>query len=147
MARTRLKSKGRAERGGFIAIPNALHDHPAFAKLSGTEIKTLLGLARQYRGKNNGDLSASHTQAVKWGVSSKTSLAKALASLKEAGLIVRTREGVFINPGGRCALYALAWHSIDDCPGKALEVRPTSDPPLKLSMGNNKTPGTVSVPG
>ena len=147
MARNRLKSKGRAEGGGFIALPHALHDSPAFASLSGIEHKVLLGLMRQYRGNNNGNLSASHTQAKEWGVGSKTSLAKALDRLQQLELIIRTREGFFLNPGGRCALYALAWLSIDDCPGKALEVLPTTTPLLKLSMLNSKMPGPVSVPG
>lgn len=146
MARSRLKSKGRTDRGGFIAIPNALHDYPAFSELSGTALKVLLGLARQYRGANNGDLSASHTQAVRWGVGSKTSLAKALSDLQEHGLIIRTREGVFINPGGRCALYALAWKPIDDCPSKGLEIASTLTPSLKLSLENNKITGPVCGP-
>lgn len=147
MSRNRLKSKGRAMSGGFIAIPHVLYDSPAFASLSGTEHKILLGLMRQYRGNNNGDLSASHTQAKEWGVGSKTSLASALERLQQLELIIRTREGVFLNPGGRCALYALAWQPIDDCPGKGLELSPTITPPLKLSMLKSKMPGPVSVPG
>lgn len=148
MARTRQKAKGRAEHsGGFIAIPHALHDHPAFGRLSQTAFKVLLGLIRQYRGKNNGDLSASFTQAEKWGVGSKTSLANALTELQEVGFIFRTREGVFTNPGGRCALYALAWKRIDECPGKELAVMPSTTPRLKLSMEKIKTPGTACVPG
>ena len=67
--------------------------------------------------------------------------------MQQLELIIRTREGVFLNPGGRCALYALAWLPIHDCPGKALEVLPTTTPPLKLSMLKNKMPGPVSVPG
>ncbi|WP_172152069.1 hypothetical protein [Pseudomonas tumuqii] len=147
MARSRLKCKGRAEGGGFIALPHALYDSPAFTSLSGTEHKVLLGLMRQYRGKNNGNLSASHTQAKVWGVGSKTSLAKALDRLQQLDLIIRTREGVFLNPGGRCALYALTWLRIDDCPGKDLEVNPTVTPLLKLSMLKSRMPGPVSVPG
>lgn len=136
MARKRLSQKGRSDKGGFIAIPHKLYDTPAFASLSGAEHKILLGLIRQYRGKNNGNLSASYTQAQKWGVGSKTTLASALERLQLLGLIIRTREGVFLNPGGRCALYALAWKPIDDCPGKGLEISPTITPPLKLSMLN-----------
>lgn len=147
MALNRRKAKGRAERGGFIAIPHALYDSSAFASLSGTEYKVLLGLMRQYRGNNNGNLSASHTQAKAWGVGSKTSLANALDHLQQLDLIIRTREGVFLNPGGRCALYALAWQPIDDCPDKALEVMPTTTPPLKLSMLKSKAPSPISVPG
>ncbi|MNZ80945.1 hypothetical protein D3C78_995990 [compost metagenome] len=147
MARKRLKSKGRAERGSFVAIPHALLNSEAFTGLTGTELKILFGLAGQYRGNNNGNLSAPHTQAKLWGVRSKTSLSNALDRLQQLGLIIRAREGAFLNPGGRCALYALAWLPIDDCPGKGLEVLPTSTPPLKLSMLRSRTPGPVSVPG
>lgn len=147
MARNLLKAKGRAETGSFFALPHALLESPAFTSLTGTELKILFGLVGQYRGKNNGNLSASHTQAKAWGVSSRTSLANALDRLQQLGLIIRTREGFFLNPGGRCALYALAWLSIDDCPGKALEVLPTTTPPLKLSMLKSRMPGPVSVPG
>ena len=138
MARNRRKSKGRNENGRFIAIPILLHDHPDFQNLSGTALKVLLGLSRQYRGKNNGDLSASHSQAVKWGVGSKTSLAKALRDLQKYKFIIKTREGYFTNPGGRCALYALAWRPIDECPGKGLEIQASITPPLKLSFQKNQ---------
>lgn len=147
MARIRRKLKGRRESGGFILLPNALFDNPKFGELSPSAVKSLLGIIRQYRGNNNGDLSASFGQAKKWGVGSKSSLASALTQLLDVGFIIRTREGVFINPGGRCALFALAWMPINDCPGKALEVEPTITPPLKLSVINNKMPGTTSVSG
>ncbi|MEH6498906.1 MAG: hypothetical protein V7751_05930 [Pseudoalteromonas distincta] len=141
MSRNRFKSKGRAESGGFILFPHALYDHPSLASLSGNSTKVLLLLMRQYRGKNNGDLSASFTQAKKIGIGSKTTLAKALRELQEAGLVIRTREGYFTNPGGRCALYAVAWVPIDECPGKDLEVKHTTTAPLKLSSKANKKPG------
>lgn len=93
----------------------------------------LLGLIRQYRGQNNGDLSASFTQAKLWGINSKTTLAKALDELQTRNLIVRTREGRFIKPGGCCALYALTWQPINECDGK-LEVAATVTAPRKLSL-------------
>ena len=144
MARSIFKAKGRTEGGKFMALPHALFDHPAFSELSQTALKTLLGILRQYRGRNNGNLSASFTQAERWGIGSKSSLAQALSLLQDIGFVVRTREGVFTNPGGRCALYALAWKPIDECPGKELEIGPTVTPLLKLSLvGSNKS-GTVS---
>lgn len=82
-----------------------------------------------------------------WSVGGKISLAKALDRLQQLGLITRTREGVFLNPGGHCARYALAWLPIDDCPGKDLEVNPTITPQLKLSMLKSRMPGPVFVPG
>jgi len=140
MARSRLKSKGRAESGGFILFPYALFDHPSVVGLSGNGIKVLLLLIRQYRGNNNGDLSATFAKVQKIGIRSKTTLAKALRELQDAGVVLRTREGYFTNPGGRCALYALAWQPIDECPGKDLEVEPTVTPRLKLSVKGNIKP-------
>lgn len=144
MARTRLKSKGRQETGYFIRIPWLLFDHPDFASLSGSALKVLLGLIRQFRGANNGDLSASFGQAKKWGIGSRTSLVKALDELRVKRWIVRTREGHFTNPGGRCALYAITWQPVNDCPGKDLEHQPTNRPLRSLSLEKNKTPGTES---
>ncbi len=137
MARSRKKAKGRAITGRFIALPVNLVESKEFRSLKGSDLKILIGLMYQYRGNNNGDLSAPHTMAKVWGVGSKTTLADGLARLMQLGLIIRTREGFFLNPGGRCALYALAWLPIDDCPGKDLEVTPTTTPPLRLSMLQN----------
>ncbi|MGU9744905.1 hypothetical protein ACV3X4_07665, partial [Pseudomonas aeruginosa] len=112
----------------------------------------LLGLLRQYRGVNNGDLSATFASASEWGIGSKATLAKALEELQERNLIIRTREGRFIKPGGCCALYALTWRPIDPCDGK-IEVSPTTAPPRKFSLERAKHPvqklyrqGTETVP-
>jgi len=130
----RAKSAGRSSMPGpYSAIPHALQDTDDFRLLSGGAIKVLLGLIRQYRGQNNGDLSASFTQAKLWGINSKTTLAKALDELQTRNLIVRTREGRFIKPGGCCALYALTWQPINECDGK-LEVAATVTAPRKLSL-------------
>ncbi len=53
-------------------------------------------------------------------------------------MIIKTRQGFFMNPGGRCALYALTWLPIDECQGKKLEVNSTTTPPRKFSMEQNK---------
>ncbi|MFU5998453.1 hypothetical protein ACM7QE_07420, partial [Pseudomonas aeruginosa] len=79
-------------------------DSEDFRALSGGALKVLLGLLRQYRGANNGDLSATFASASGWGVGSKATLAKALEELQERNLVIRTREGRFIKPGGCCAL-------------------------------------------
>ncbi|WP_457788334.1 hypothetical protein [Pseudomonas sp. PL-6] len=114
-------------------------DSEDFRALSGGALKVLLGLLRQYKGTNNGDLSASFTQAKDWGMNSRTTLAKALRELQECDLIRCTREGRFIKPGGCCALYALTWKPIDECGGK-LEVSPTTTPPRKFSLERAKNP-------
>lgn len=152
MARSLRKSKGRSPAGTFAALPHAVMDSESFRTLSGGALKVLLGLLRQYRGGNNGDLSATFTQAEAWGVGSKATLAKALRELQEQQLITCTREGRFIKPGGCCALYALSWQPIDECGGK-LEVSPTTTPPRKFSLERSNHPvqklyrqGTETVP-
>lgn len=140
MAKSRLKSKSRSDSGSFAALPHALMQTDDFRELSGTSLKVLLGILGQYRGQNNGDLSASFTMAHKWGIKSKSSLASALEILQEKNLIIKTREGKFMKPGGCCALYAITWRSIDECNGK-IEISPTRTPPRKLSL-ERKTPST-----
>ena len=93
----------------------------------------LFALAYQYQGKNNGDLTAAHSVMKTWGIASKTTLANAMNALLTANLIVRTREGRFLNPGGQCALYALTWQPIDECGGK-LDVAATARPPRAFSL-------------
>jgi hypothetical protein len=53
-------------------------------------------------------------------------------------MIIKTRQGIFMNPGGRCGLYALTWLPIDECQGKKLEINPTITPPRRFSMEQNK---------
>lgn len=133
MARTLAKSKGRSASGTFAALPHVVMDSEDFRSLSGGALKVLLGLIRQYRGANNGDLSASYGQASEWGIGSKSTLANALDELQERNLIVKTREGRFLKPGGCCALFALTWRPIDDCKGK-LEMPATATPPRKFTL-------------
>ncbi len=112
-------AKGRASRGPFIAIPRAVLNSPAWAAMSGHEVKLLLDLAASYRGSSNGDLSCAWRVMKPRGWSSRDTLAKALAGLLDKGFIVKTRQG-----GKRlCNLYALSWEAIDPCDGK-LDVKP-----------------------
>ena len=132
MARTLEKAKGRQSgRKSFAGIPRHVMESRDFRTLPANAVRVLLWLAYQYRGQNNGDLSATFTQAKTWGIGGRDALAKALAELQARRLIVRTRQGVFTNPGGRCALYGLAWRPIDECPGKGLEV-PSTIGPVRL---------------
>lgn len=118
-----------------------------FKKISGSAVKLLLSLAYQYRGNNNGDLTAAWSvMSEQHGFKSPGVLDRAKKQLLDANLIMQTRTGTFMNPGGQCGLYALTWQPIDDCRGKRLEVKPTTTPPRKFSM-ENKTPNTESVQG
>lgn len=127
------KRVGKDALGSFAGIPRIVIESRDFKELSHTGKVLLLLMAYQYRGKNNGDLSAAPALLKGWGISSKTTISKAVQELVERNLIIRTREGRFLNPGGRCALYALTWKPIDECQGK-IEVSPTLTPPRKFSM-------------
>ncbi|UVE19165.1 hypothetical protein NVV93_07260 [Pseudomonas sp. LS44] len=139
MARKRPKANGRKESGSFAALPHIVMDHDDYKSLSGSAMKVLMCVLRQYKGGNNGDLSASFTQAKPWGIGSKSTLTKALNELQERDLITCTRQGRFIKPGGCCALYAVTWQPIDECGGK-LEVSSTITPPRKFSLERAKNP-------
>lgn len=129
MAKTRERSKGRQSgRTSFAGIPRQVMESEDFRSLSGNAIRLLLWLSYQYKGKNNGDLSATYKLAQRWGIGARETLVKALRELQEKNLIARTRQGKFTNPGGRCSLYALNWLPVDECLGKDLEVEPTTRP-------------------
>ena len=125
---SRRKVKGRAERGSFMAIPHVVMSHPDYINLSYKSKVLLFDLAFQFRGKNNGDLTAAPSVLRKRGWVRANTISDAIKELIEANLIIRTREGRFMNPHSRCALYALTWHQIDECYNKDLDVCPTTSP-------------------
>lgn len=118
--RNRRKHTGRAESGGFFALPHAVMASPAYRSLSAHAVKLLCDMGGQYRGSNNGDLGAAWRVMQPLGWRSRDTLGRALRELTDAGLIEQTRQGGL----NRCSLYALTWHAIDECGGK-LDVRPT----------------------
>jgi hypothetical protein len=135
------KSKSRSDGAGrYGALYCHIWEHPDYCGLSGNAAKLLMDFACQYNGRNNGDLTNALSVLRTRGWRSRTTVKRATTELLEANLILQTREGRFINPGGVCALYAITWKPIDDCPGKKLSVAPTSTPPRKFSLENNKTP-------
>ena len=141
------KNNGSYQRNSFAGIPRIVMDHPDYIGLSFSAKAALQELARQYRGQNNGDLTLAWSVLKPRGFGSKGTVTKLTEELLAANLIVRTRVGVFRNPGAKCALYALSWIPINECPGKQLEVGPTTTPPRQFSIENNKTPGPQNEPG
>ena len=133
----RIKNKKPHVRS-FAGVPRVVIESEDFKRLPGNASKLLLILAYQYRGHNNGDLTAAYSCMQRFGFRSKQTLSNAIKSLLNANLICKTRDGLFLNPGGRCALYALTWQPIDECPGKRLDTGPTTTPPRKFSMEKNK---------
>ena len=141
MARTREKTQGRKDlSGGFAGVPRIVMDHTSYKSLSGGAVKMLLELCRQYKGKNNGDLTAAFSVLKQQGFNSKDTIRRAIAELIDANLIIEVREGRFTNPGGRCALYAITWQPVNECLGKCLSIGPTQTAPRKFSMERIKTP-------
>lgn len=124
----RARAKGRAERSqSFAGIPRRVMRHPDFQRLSPRAVALLLWLAHDYRGKNNGDLSAVWSTMRARGWRSKTTVREAVKELLEAGMIVRTRDPIWLNPGSQCALYALTWAPIDETEVE-LDMQPTALP-------------------
>jgi hypothetical protein len=100
-------------------------DSLAFTQLNGWATKLVVDLARQYNGRNNGDLSAEWSRMCRRGWNSKGTLYQAIKDVLEAGLILQTRQG---GRGIGVSLYALTWQPIDDCNGK-LDVPATQVAP------------------
>lgn len=115
------RQKGRRESGPFLALPHAVMDSRNYRRCSGTAIKLLVDLARQYRGNNNGDLAPA---LVRDGPAHQAK-AKALRELVHYGLLVQTKLGGLGMPG----LYALTWRPIDNHKTKFLDVAATTKPP------------------
>jgi hypothetical protein len=100
-----------------------------YRNLSGNAVKLLMALCYQYRGHSNGNLHAAWSvMKEQFGFRSPDTLHRAKEELINAGMIVQTRTPKFLNPGGQCSLFALTWHNIDDCPGRRLEIQPTTRP-------------------
>ena len=149
MTRERWKHKGRSESGGFFAIPFAVMDSPNWKALPTRAIKLVCDLGRQYRGKNNGDLSAAWTVMRKRGWKSRDTLDAAIKDALRFGLLEKTRQGGL----HKCSLFALTWHGIDECGGK-LDVSASrlpsglwKRPPLPDEKQNASTESVSIKPG
>src|ERR1700721_1450260 len=117
---TRINKRNKLG-GSFVAFPHAVLNCPNFALLSAKATKLICDMASQYKGNNNGDLSASWSIMKKKGWRSRETLANALKELRYYELVTQTRQGgIFVG----CSLYALTWQPIDECGGK-LEVNAT----------------------
>lgn len=143
MARSKFeKATGRRERqrGSFAMIPENVLLSTAYHGIRGEAARLLTAIAVQFNGHNNGNLCAAMSVLRKYGFTSADTVARSLKALLEQGLIIRTREGYFQGSTSKCALYALGWHKIDECPGKGLTVGPTKTPPTIFTPAE-KQPG------
>ena len=114
MAKKRYKNgKAKREPGPFLAIPAAVSNSSAYARLSPHAVKLLVDIGSQYRGDNNGDLCAAWKIMRPKGWRSEETLAKAKQELLRGGFIAEVRKGYRPNT---CSLYALTWHALDPNP-------------------------------
>jgi hypothetical protein len=84
---------------------------PRLPRLLALCVKLLFDLLTQYRGQNNGDLTAAWKVMKPRGWRSEMTLHKAKKELLNAGLIVETRMGARPN---KCSLYALTCFDLDE---------------------------------
>lgn len=117
------KTKNRRESGGFSQLPWVVMDCENWVQLSGSALKLLMDLYRQYKGSNNGDLCAALRILKPRGWTRGESISNAVRELIYYGMIEMTRQGGL----HRASLFAVTWRSIDYCKGK-LDVEPTALP-------------------
>lgn len=128
----RARLTGKKGNAPFLHLPHSVLSSRGYLSLDGWSVKLLVDIAGQFKGSNNGDLTAAWSFMQARGWRSKGTLHKALAALLDAGLIEQTRQG----GKNRCSLYAITWRPIDECKGK-LDVRPTQGPSaLYLKIGD-----------
>lgn len=109
---------------GHLHLFWALLDSPEFRSLSGSALRLLIAIGRQYNGYNNGDLCASMSKMRDWGFVSNETLSRAKNELIEKELIMQTRQGgLQMGPN----LYGLTWQPIDECK-RRLDISPTTKP-------------------
>lgn len=108
--------KGDAGRdsGGFVALPWAVLDCPAYGRLSMHARALLLEVARQFVRDNNGMLLLSRAYMGARGWKSCDMLDKCKRELLDAGFIFETVKGQRPNKAGR---YAVTWRNLDRHPG------------------------------
>jgi hypothetical protein len=123
VSRQRWKHKGRSDGGTYFAIPHAVMRSPNWRAMPPRAVKLVCDLGGQYRGSNNGDLTAAWRIMRPLGWNSRATLAYAIADALRFGMIEKTRQGGL----HVCSLYALTWLPIHECGGK-LDVSPTRVP-------------------
>ena len=123
--------KGRQTTGSFLRLPHHVLQHETFKTLSTRATKLLIDIAAQYRGSNNGDLSATLSLMRDRGWNSSDQLNKAKKELVEKDVIQVARQGGL----NKCNLYALTWFPIDECKGK-LDIASTITAPVDWKIGS-----------
>lgn len=109
----RAKGDTGRDSGGFVALPWAVLDSPAYAGLGHPAKALLLEFARQFVRDNNGRLLASRAYLAARGWKSADVIDRAKRELLEAGFIVETVKGHRPN---KASWYAVTWRVLDRHP-------------------------------
>jgi hypothetical protein len=113
MAKGRSKHKGKG-MNSYASIPRYVMETDAFKSLKGNSVLLLLLLAHQYKGNNNGDLTAAYS-IYKDHIKSTQTLFSARDELEKKGFIVVNSYGGMSFGGYKLpTLYALTWLPVDD---------------------------------
>lgn len=115
MTNRRNSTKGDKGRvpGGFVAMPWAVLDCPAYMELSPNAKCLLMDVARQFVRDNNGRLLLSRAHMEKRGWRSVDMLTKGKKELMDAGFIFETVKGQRPN---KASWYAVTWRLLDPHP-------------------------------
>ena len=148
------------DAGGFVALPWAVLDSPAYQALSHPSKALLMEFARQYVRDNNGRLLASGTYLAQRGWTSNSVITRAKKELMDAGFIYETVKGQRPN---KASWYAITWCALDHLDGfdpgarsgfqrgayrqnqALLAIKPTLKPKAK-TMPKQDTNGYVLTP-
>lgn len=109
------RNKGRKvdpkrDGDGFMALPWAVLDSPAYRRLSHPARSLLLEIARQYVKDNNGQLLLSREHMRSRGWNSSDVLTRAKRALLDGGFIHETVTGQW---PAKASWYAVTWYSLD----------------------------------
>jgi len=125
MSRNRRFKDAKSKRDGttFIPVPVAVLESAAYRGLPMRAKALLLDMLQQYRGINNGDISAAFSNMKAFGWKSEATLFAARRELEEAGLVFVTRMGARPN---RPTLFGFTFYELDEM--SKLEVTRKSFP-------------------
>ena len=98
------------DAGGFVALPWAVLDSPAYSGLSHPAKALLLEFARQFVRDNNGRLLCSMTYLGPRGWKSNDVITRAVRELVAAGFVHQTAQG---HRPSKASWYAVTWRALD----------------------------------
>ena len=109
------RMKGRRAGGSYSTLIHAYFESQEYSQLSARAVKCLVDLLCQYRGNNNGDLTAAWSVMKKRGWRSKSQLGAALRELVAYGWVIVSRYPMIRR---QPVLYGLTFFGLDSCGGK-----------------------------